>query len=223
MPIQAFIFDMDGVITDTVELHYRAWERLAAEEGLTLTRALNDQMRGLTRPASMRLILAASARTVPDATAEGWMARKNVYFHALLAELTQADVLPGVREFVQEARSQGYKIGVASASQNARAVLSRLEIIHLFDVIGDGYSVVNNKPAPDPFVWVAGGLGVSPAACVVFEDAQAGIAAALAAGCFTVGLGTGGVDQAHVMLPSMAGLTVAQVLAFVEEAVRTPA
>lgn len=212
MPIQALIFDMDGVITDTVELHYRAWERLAAEEGLTLDRALNNRLRGLTRPDSLRLILEASARSVPPEVAQAWMERKNAYFHALLQQLTPADVLPGVVALIQEAREHGYKIGLGSASRNVQAVLHRLALPHLFDVIGDGYSVVRYKPAPDLFVWVAGGLGVSPAHCVVFEDAQAGIEAALAAGCWTVGLGDGGVERAHLVLPSLAGITLARVI-----------
>src|SRR5690606_2468881 len=118
-------------------------------------------------------------------------------------------------EFLKTARQAGVKIGLGSASRNAREVLGRLALLFLFDVVGDGYSVVNAKPAPDLFVWVAGGLGVNPTQAVVFEDAEAGIDAALAGGFWTVGIGSANVQHAHVLAPE--GLAALQLGALLEQ------
>ncbi len=212
MDIKAFIFDLDGVITDTAELHYRAWTQLAQEEGLTFSREINERLRGVTRRVSLQIMLDESGRTIDEATAEMWMTRKNEAYRATLHDLTPADVLPGVAEFLHEARAAGLKIGLGSASRNARDVLTSLQLLDAFDTIGDGNSVVNSKPAPDLFVWVAGALGVSPAVGVVFEDAEAGVEAALAGGFRVVGLGTANVEKAHLVASGIASLTVAEIL-----------
>jgi HAD superfamily hydrolase (TIGR01509 family) len=103
--------------------------------------------------------------------------------------VTPTDLLPGVARFIAEARALGIRIGLGSASKNARDVLHNLAIAEQFDAVGDGYSVSRSKPAPDLFVWVAGRLDVPPAEAVVFEDAEAGIEAALTAGMYAVGIG----------------------------------
>lgn len=213
LDIRAFIFDLDGVITDTAELHYRAWKRLADEEGLPFTRADNEHLRGVSRRESLNRIL--KGRPIDEPTAQAWMTRKNTYYQDYLTELTTADTLAGADEFLKTARQAGVKIGLGSASRNAREVLGRLALLFLFDVVGDGYSVVNAKPAPDLFVWVAGGLGVNPTQAVVFEDAEAGIDAALAGGFWTVGIGSANVQHAHVLAPE--GLAALQLGALLEQ------
>lgn len=210
MDIRAFIFDLDGVITDTAEYHFLAWERLAREEGLSFTRADNEHLRGVSRRESLLRIL--KGRTLPEATLQAWMARKNAYYLTYLETITPADCLPGVVRFLTEARAAGIGVGLGSASQNARMVLNRLQLEPMFDIIGDGHVVAHTKPAPDLFIWVAGGLGVPAAQAVVFEDAAAGIDAARAAGCRCVGLGAAGVDHADVVLPDLANATVAGVM-----------
>ena len=207
LDIRALIFDLDGVITDTAELHYRAWKQLADEEGIPFTREDNEQLRGVSRRESLNRIL--RGRPIDEPTAQAWMARKNAYYLEFLKGITPADILPGVVDFLTSARSRGLKLALGSASRNAREVLERLDILSLFDVIGDGHSVVNSKPAPDLFLWAAGGLGVNPAHAVVFEDAEAGIDAALAGGFWTVGIGSANGGHAHILAPGgLAELTV---------------
>lgn len=200
MDIQAFIFDLDGVLTDTAEYHYLSWKRLADEEGIAFTREDNHQLRGVSRRESLIRLL--KGRTLSEPDMQAWMERKNGYYRAYLTEITPKDILPGVSRFLQQAISAGIKLGVGSASKNARDVLNGLDILDMFDAVGDGYSVVNPKPAPDLFVWVAGRLGVIPSNAVVFEDAEAGIEAALAGGFLTVGVGTADVSRAHLVLPN---------------------
>ncbi|MDX1992148.1 MAG: beta-phosphoglucomutase [bacterium] len=210
--IKAFIFDLDGVITDTAELHYRAWQQLADEEGLTFSREINERLRGVSRRASLQIMLDESRRTIGEDLAEAWMTRKNDYYRAMLADLKPDDALPGVPDFLRQARRMGIKIGLGSASKNAREVLAALQLADTFDAIGDGYSVVNGKPAPDLFVWVAGALGVSPANALVFEDAEAGVEAALAGGFRVVGLGKATGDKAAFILDGLQGVTVPDLL-----------
>jgi beta-phosphoglucomutase len=210
--LKGFIFDLDGVITDTAEYHFRAWKRLADEEGIPFTREDNEQLRGVSRRESLRRLL--KGRVIDEATATLWMDRKNGYYTAFLSTMTPQDLLPGAREFLEASRAAGMKVGLASASRNARPVLDSLQITALFDVLGDGHSVVNTKPAVDLFVWVAGGFGVPAAECVVFEDAEAGVDGALAAGMQCVGIGpVERVGKAHLICQGLHDVTVERVLA----------
>ena len=197
MPVQALIFDLDGVIADTAEYHYRSWQQLADEEGVPFSRAANDQLRGIDRRESLNRLL--GGKKLDSATTEDWLHRKNQYYLASLGDLTPQ---PGAAPLLHEARKAGLKIGLASASSNARTVLEKLDLVSEFDIIGDGSSVPNNKPAPDLYLWVAGGLQVSPAHTVVIEDSSDGIDAALASGFWTIGVGRAGVSHAHLVAPT---------------------
>lgn len=210
MNIQAFIFDLDGVITDTAEYHYRAWKRLADEESIPFTREDNEALRGVSRRESLNRML--KGRPIDEKTAQAWMDRKNEYYREFLGQITPHDRLPGVTEFLASAKAQGIKLGLGSASRNARDVLEKLELVDQLDAIGNGYSVVNTKPAPDLFVWVAGALGVNPSTAVVFEDAEAGIDAALAGGFWSVGVGTSNIAHAHITASGLDSITVSDVL-----------
>lgn len=209
-PITAFIFDLDGVITDTAEFHFLAWKRLADEEGIAFTREDNEQLRGVSRRESLNRML--KGRPIDEATAQAWMERKNVYYKDFLKEITPQHALPGVPQFLGEARAAGLKLGLGSASKNAHEVLERLRLKDAFDAIGDGYSVVNSKPAPDLFIWVAGRLDVPPTEAVVFEDAEAGIDAALKGGFRAVGIGTSSIQHAHLVASGLGALKAREVL-----------
>src|SRR6187200_3186943 len=185
--IQAFIFDLDGVITDTAEYHYRGWKRLAEEEGFAFTRDDNEDLRGVTRRESLMLIL--KGRAYPEQKILEMMERKNDYYLAFIREITPRDLLPGAKELLEEIHAAGLKNALGSASKNAIEVLDRLGIRSLFDAIADGHSVERQKPAPDLFLHAAGQLGLAPEDCVVVEDAAAGIEAANAGGFHSIGLG----------------------------------
>jgi beta-phosphoglucomutase len=208
--IRAFIFDMDGVITDTIEYHFLAWKRLAEEENIPFTREDNDQLLGMSRRESLNRLL--KGRSIDEDLAQTWMRRKNDYFQEYLQCFTPANRLPGVTSFLDEARAAGLLLGIGSSSMNTRDVLRRLELHDFFDAVGDANSVTNTKPAPDVFLWVAGRLNVSPAQTVVFEDAAAGIEAALRGGFWTVGIGSANVSQAHVNIPDLMQTDVQQIL-----------
>lgn len=220
--IRALIFDMDGVIADTLDLHYRAWLRLTQEEGVMFTLADNDALRGLSRRDSVAYVF--RDHPLDAASVEALMARKNAYFHELLAHMTPADRLPGVTALIGEARARGLPVGLASSSQNVYAVLERLEMAGLFDVIADRHCVVNSKPAPDIFLWTAGRLNVRPPQALVFEDSAVGVEAARAGGFPAVGLGDAEiVGAADVVLPSLGGVTLDALLSRLASASRPAA
>lgn len=203
-----YIFDLDGVITDTAEYHYRAWQRLADEEGIPFSREENDALRGVSRRQSLEILL--KGRQYPEPVIQDFMDRKNQYYRDYLHEIIPDDLLPGVADFLAEAKDKGIKLGLGSASKNAQDVCVRLGISNMLDAFGDGNSVVNPKPAPDLFIWVAGRLGLNPRRCIVFEDAAAGIEAALAGGFLACGIGpVERVGSAHWIRPDLNGAHVA--------------
>jgi beta-phosphoglucomutase len=203
--IRAFIFDLDGVITDTAEYHYRGWKRLADEEGLSFTREDNEHLRGIPRRESLMLIL--KDRVYAEEKIQEMMERKNGYYLEFIKEISPHDLLPGAKELLQEIRAAGLKNALGSASKNAGEVIERLGIQSLFDAIADGHSVERQKPAPDLFLHAARQLNLSPTECVVVEDAAAGIEAARAGGFRSVGLGPSErVGKADAIFPSLAGV-----------------
>jgi len=215
MPIKAFIFDLDGVLTDTAEYHYRGWKRLADELGLPFTRDENEALRGIPRRESLLKLL--GGRVYQEAQLQEFMQRKNGYYLEFIQEITPTDVLPGARELLDEIRAAGLKAALGSASKNASEVIARLGIAPLLDVIADGYSVERQKPAPDLFLHAAGQLGFHPQECVVVEDAAAGIEAACAGGFMTIGLGPGErVGAANLVLPALAGISLQTLLSSLE-------
>ena len=208
----AFIFDLDGVLVDTAEYHYRGWKRLADEEGLTFDRKANEALRGISRRESLLLIL--KGRILPEDKIQEMMERKNRYYVEFIQEITPADMLPGALELLLEIHSAGLKSAIGSASKNTCQVLEHLGIVSLFDAISDGYSVTNPKPAPDLFLHAAYQLGFPPSECVVVEDATAGIQAAQAGGFRSIGLGPPErVSFADLIFPSLANVHLGQILA----------
>jgi beta-phosphoglucomutase len=213
--IRGFIFDLDGVLTDTAEYHYRGWKRLADEFGIPFTREDNEALRGIPRRESLMLIL--KERPYSEEQILEMMERKNHYYLDFIKEITPRDLLPGARELLEEIRAAGLKSALGSASKNAPEVVERLGIAHLLDAISHGGSVERQKPAPDLFLLAAEQLGLSPSGCVVVEDAAAGLEAARTGGFRSVGLGPEErVGTADFVLPSLKDVHLVDLLAALE-------
>ena len=207
--IQACIFDLDGVIVDTAVYHYQAWKRLANELGFDFTEEDNEKLKGVSRMASLDLILQWGGLEKTQAEKEELAARKNDWYVDMITKMTPAEVLPGAREFVDSCKASGIKTALGSASKNSETILAKVGISHLFDVVIDGNKV--SKPKPDPEVFLKGAeeLHIAPRNCVVFEDAIAGVEAAKNGGMLAVGIGSaktlveadlviGGLDQMNI-------------------------
>lgn len=211
-PVEAVIFDLDGVITDTAEYHYLGWQRLADEQGWDFDRQRNEALRGVSRMESLELIL--DGRSLPADEKRRLADRKNAYYVEALEQVTPGDLLPGARGLLDACRSAGLKVAIGSSSRNARLVLDRLGIAEEFDAISDGHSVERAKPAPDLFLHAARQLRVAPARCAVIEDAASGVEAALAAGMLTVGVGPPErVGAAHLRYDTVADVALDDLVA----------
>lgn len=213
--IRAFLFDLDGVLTDTSEYHFLAWKRLAEELDVPFTRQDNEALRGVSRRESLALLL--KGQQVSDAQAIMLMDKKNGYYLELVEKMTPADLLPGAREILEELAGLGLKRVIVSASKNAPLVLERLQLMPWIDGLVDGNAPARSKPHPDLFLLAARQLNYAPADCLVVEDAAAGIEAAHAAGMPALGLGPAErVGAAELVLPSLAGQRAADILAKIE-------
>ncbi|HEY5574892.1 MAG TPA: beta-phosphoglucomutase [Anaerolineales bacterium] len=211
MPIRAFIFDLDGVLTDTAEYHYQAWRQLAEEEGIPFDRERNEALRGVSRRESLNLLL--DGRTISEEQALRWMERKNSYYLDKIRQMAPDEVLSGARQLLADIRAAGLMVAIASASKNAGEVARRLGLLGAVDVLADGHSVRRTKPAPDLFLYTAEKLGVPAETCVVVEDAAAGIEAAQRAGMLTIGIGPKErVGKAGLVLPNLEGVQVEDLL-----------
>lgn len=193
---------MDGVLTDTVELHYQSFKKLALEEKVLFNREINEQLRGLSREDSLALLFKNRILTQPEL--QRLMVKKNEYFLQLAASISPKDLAPGVIDLLNLLKKESIKIALASSSKNTKTIINRLGIENYFDSISDGYSVKRAKPAPDLFLHAAANLGVQPDACIVVEDASAGIEAAHAAKMIVIGIGPRKrVGNADFIFPSI--------------------
>jgi beta-phosphoglucomutase len=172
-------------------------------------------LRGVPRQESLRRFL--NSKQISAEQTASWLERKNDYYHQSLAGMTASSRLPGVGELLEEARAAGIKMAVASASRNAHAVLEKLQLLDYFEVVTNSNSVANPKPAADVFIWAAGYLRAPIIQTVVFEDAESGIDAALNAGFWTVGIGAGNVNHAHISRPDLKDFGVQDILTHINE------
>jgi beta-phosphoglucomutase len=190
--IKACIFDLDGVIVDTAHYHFLAWKRLAKELNIELTEEHNEKLKGISRMDSLEIILDLGGITRSAHEKEMLANKKNSWFVDYLERMAPEEIFPGVKQLIRDLRAKGIKVGLASSSKNAKTVIQLLHIQNDFDEVVDGTMITHSKPHPEIFLLAAQKLGVDPKDCVVFEDAEAGVDAALAAGMRCVGIGSAG-------------------------------
>ena len=207
--IRACIFDLDGVIVDTAVYHYRAWKRLANELGFDFTEEDNEKLKGISRVQSLELILGWGGVEKTPAEKLELATRKNTWYVQMIQEMTPEEILPGAKEFLEEVKAAGLKSALGSASKNSGLILERTGLLPLFDVIIDGNVVSASKPDPEVFLKGAEALQIPPHECVVFEDAVAGVQAALAGGMKVVGIGTQEIlNDADVVVSGLSAFRV---------------
>ena len=190
MSLKACIFDLDGVIVDTAKYHYLAWKKLAVTLNIQFSKKDNERLKGVSRMASLDIILEIGRMTLNDKKKDEYAALKNKWYLDYIRRMTPDEILPGSLELISELKNAGIKVALGSASRNTPLILERLGIEKLFDAVADGNVVSKAKPDPEVFIEAAKMVGVAPADCVVFEDALAGVEAALAAGMLCIGIGS---------------------------------
>lgn len=189
MKILACIFDLDGVIVDTAKYHFLGWQRLARELGFEFSEEHNEKLKGVSRMRSLEILLDVGGIKKSNKEKAELAAKKNQWYVEYISKLDPKEILPGSKHFLEDIRNHGIKTALGSASKNAGLIIRRLKIENLFDVVIDGTKVSKAKPDPDVFLNAAQELDVPPENCVVFEDAVAGIEAAINGGMHSIGVG----------------------------------
>lgn len=213
--IKACLFDLDGVIVDTAKYHYIAWKQLADELGFEFTKEHNELLKGVSRMRSLDILLEIGNIEKTIEQKEQLATAKNDRYVALIQQMTPEELLPGAREFLVDLRQNGIKVALGSASKNAPMILERTGIANLFDAVVDGNHVSKAKPDPEVFLKGAEWLQVQPSECIVFEDAIAGVEAAIAGGMNCVGIGEPEVlGNANLVIPGFADFTVKQLFTY---------
>ena len=187
---RALLFDLDGVIVNTSHCHYLAWKRLADREGIHFDEIINERLKGVSRQASLEIILEKADKLYSENDKFRMMEIKNQWYVDMLASLSHKDVLPGVINLLESARLKNIKTAICSASKSAQLIIEKLNLVDYFDTIVGGNDVTKSKPDPEVFLVAAERLDISPSDCIVFEDSFAGLEAAKAAGMHSIGLGS---------------------------------
>lgn len=206
------IFDLDGVIVDTAKYHFLAWKRLADQMGINFTEHDNERLKGVSRMASLEIILEIGGKRIDSREKEKLAGQKNQWYVEYISKMTPEEILPGAREFVEELRNENFKVALGSASRNTPLILERVGMTGLFDAVADGNSVQKAKPDPEVFLVAASLIGIEPHRCIVFEDASAGVEAALNAKMICVGIGSSkNLGKAHLVVDGLKDMNISSI------------
>lgn len=209
MSKKAIIFDLDGVIVDTAKYHYLAWKSLASKLNFDFTLEQNELLKGVSRVRSLDILLDLGKVHLEENQKELLLEEKNKEYLHYISQMDQKEILPGIDDLLHYLKLNKIPFALGSASKNAKLILEKLNLLHLFDAIVDGNDVSTAKPDPEVFLIAADKLGKDPENCVVIEDAKAGIEAANRAHMTSVGIGEKKIlKDANFVLPSTSELTI---------------
>jgi len=212
---KAVIFDLDGVIVDTALFHYEGWKRLADELGVPFDKKANEKLRGVPRRESLLALLGYNPG---EEKIKEYTDRKNEYYLQMVNKLKPSDTLPGARQILRDLKANGFKLALGSSSKNARLVLRLIDMTEKFDAIVDGTEISKGKPDPELFIKCAQRLEVEPINCLVVEDAESGIEAAIAAGMHTLGIGSPeSLGRAQRVVNGLDEIDVAGIASLIED------
>ncbi len=211
--MKGVLFDLDGVIADTSVYHFQAWRKLIKIHfNLELPDELEKQTKGVSRTDSLKAILKFLNISVSQEQFNEMTTEKNNIFRNLLANLTPANILPGISELISALKKNNVKLSLASASLNGPFILEKLQLTDAFDAIADPSKVAAGKPAPDIFIAAAEAINLKPQDCVGIEDSIAGITAINKSGALSVGVGSiTDLKDAKLLFPKTAALNYDQI------------
>jgi len=205
----ACIFDLDGVLVDTAKYHFKAWKRLTDMLGIDFTENDNERLKGVSRMASLEIILEIGNMQLDERKKLEYATLKNNWYIEYISKMTPSEILPGCIRFITELKKEKILIAIGSASKNTPMILERVGIQGMFDAVADGNNITKAKPDPEVFLKAAEMVGIRPEECVVFEDAVAGVQAALNAGMMCIGIGSPEVlTKAHFVVPGLYEMNV---------------
>ena len=197
MQFDAIIFDLDGVICFTDEYHYRAWKAMADGMGIPFDRTINNRLRGVSRMASLEIILEQyHGPALSDERKAELAQQKNDLYRESLKEMSPKDLSDEVKETLDALRGMGLKLAIGSSSKNTPFILGQIGLKDYFDAVSDGNNITRSKPDPEVFVKAADMLGIAPERCLVVEDAVSGAEAGHAGGMKVACLGDAALNGA---------------------------
>lgn len=215
--IKGLLFDLDGVVVDTAKYHYLAWKQIADELNISFTLKDNELLKGVSRERSFEIILELGSRIMTSEEKKEYCYRKNKIYLEYINKMTEEEILPGVKEFLTDAKKNGYKIALGSASKNANTILNNIKMRNYFDVIVDGEKVSKAKPNPEVFTKGAYELGLKNEECIVFEDSTAGIDAAHNGNMLAVGIGKKeDLPKADMHLCGFKGIKIEKIINYID-------
>lgn len=195
--MKAVIFDLDGVICSTDEYHYLAWKELADSIHTEFDREINNQLRGVSRMASLEIILKKyEGEPFSEEEKQELAERKNAVYRKNLEKMSRADLSDEVKRTLDELRGRGYLMAIGSSSKNTPFILERIGLAGYFDAVSDGNNITHSKPDPEVFLKAAQFLGADPSVCTVVEDAVSGAQAGKAAGMKVACVGDAAKEEA---------------------------
>lgn len=189
MRYEGIIFDLDGVICHTDKYHYKAWKEVADELNIYFDETINNRLRGVSRNESFEIILENYDGVLSTEEKLKYVNKKNEIYKVLLNEMSEKDLSLEVKDTLHELKNRNIKIAIGSSSKNARMILERIGLKDTFDVIVDGNDISNSKPDPEVFLKANERLNVNKNKCLVIEDAEAGVNAALAGNLAVAAIG----------------------------------
>ncbi len=200
--IKGLLFDLDGVIVDTAKYHFTAWKALADKLKVPFSHEENEQLKGVGREDSLKRILNWGNIDIAEHEKEILLNEKNEHYKTLIKQMDPSEILPGVKDFLLNAKSRNFKMAIGSSSKNAPTILKGIDLYDFFDAIIDGNHISNSKPDPEVFLKGAEALELNANECVVFEDAIAGVEAAKNAKMKCIGVGDPNVlNMADKVIP----------------------
>ena len=203
------IFDLDGVIVDSAGFHYQSWKRLASELGFDFTEEQNEGMKGISRMASLDIVLEIGNITATKEEKASMADQKNEWYREQLVNLTETAILPGVLDFLKTLKEANIPFALGSASKNAGLVMSKIGISNMFHTIVDGNDTIKSKPDPEVFYKGAEALNIDPSSIVVFEDSYKGLDAANTGGFISCGVGSAeNLSNADFVIDGFEGFTI---------------
>lgn len=212
--INAVIFDLDGVIVSTDDCHYEAWQKLADHQGIYFDREINQRLRGVSRMESLAILLERAKRTYSEEEKAAMAAEKNETYKHLVMKLTPSDILPGALDTLKKLREKGVLIAIGSSSKNTPIILKQIGLEDYFDAVADGNNIRYSKPDPEVFLLAAKKLNIQPANCLVVEDADAGVEAALNGNMRVLGVGSAAKNPtATITADSLKDIDLADLIA----------
>jgi beta-phosphoglucomutase len=210
---KACIFDLDGVIVDTAKYHYLAWKRLADSLKIHFNEHDNEQLKGVSRKESLKLILTLGGKKLNQEEFDTALAVKNEWYLEYIQKIGPEEILPGVEKFINSVQQKNMRVALGSASKNALLILERIQLLDCFESIIDGNKVSKAKPDPEVFLNASKDIDVEPINCIVFEDALAGIHAARRANMKVVGIGDLKIlHEANLVIPNFIGKDIDEII-----------